>query len=107
MKSRHTILADCELSTRLLNALTHAGYRTIGEVIDLPDEKLLRLPNFGRRCLFDLRNVQNEYLGTDDVDILDMLQTYKRRATRNGVYLLNEHLEMAILEIEHLRSKHE
>ena len=107
MKSRHTILADCELPTRTFNALVHAGYRTIGEVIDLPDEKLLRLPNFGRRCLWDLRNVQNEFLGTDDVDILDVLKTYKRRSTRHGVYILNEHLEMAVLEIEHLRGKYE
>jgi hypothetical protein len=105
VKSQYTILADCELSSRTFNALTRAGYRTIGEVAAMRDADLLALPAFGRRCLNEIRDIQDEYLGTDELDILTILRSYQTRARTGGVHILNEHLEMAVLEIQHLRGR--
>jgi hypothetical protein len=105
VKSQYTILADCELSSRTFNALTHAGYRTIGEVAVMSDADLLSIPAFGRRCLNEIRDIQDEYLGTDELDILTVLKGYQKRANRGGVYILNDHLEMAVVEIEYWRGQ--
>ena len=103
MKSRHTILADCELSSRTFNALTRAGYKTIGEVAALSNYSLLSIPAFGYRCLQEIRTIQGEYLGTERIDIVTVLRSYQDRAKRGGVYVLQEHLNMAVQEIEYLR----
>lgn len=44
-----------EISTRSRNALWHEGIQTIAQLEQMTDGELLRLPNFGRKCLRDIK----------------------------------------------------
>lgn len=46
-----------ELSCRSRNCLKYGGYETVQDVADAPDSELLRLPNFGRKSLKEVREV--------------------------------------------------
>lgn len=47
LKDDQTPISDLGLPNRLTNALRHAGYRTVGEIADLPDEKVLSFRGVG------------------------------------------------------------
>jgi DNA-directed RNA polymerase alpha subunit len=51
-------------STRIQNALRTADLKTVGEVREMSDEKLISLPDFGKGSLSDLR----ENLGLPSTD---------------------------------------
>jgi DNA-directed RNA polymerase alpha subunit len=55
--SDETPIEDVELPPRLRNALSEAGYETVGEVKQASDGTLLSLQNFGHRSLRLLRAV--------------------------------------------------
>jgi DNA-directed RNA polymerase alpha subunit len=50
--------------TRILNVLTHAGLKTVGQVRETSDEVLISLPDFGRGSVAHLR----ETLGLPSCD---------------------------------------
>ena len=51
----HSIpLAKLSLSPRSHNALVRAHISSVGEVLGMSDEELIRIRNFGERCLTEL-----------------------------------------------------
>jgi DNA-directed RNA polymerase alpha subunit len=48
-------LDECELSTRAYNALRHEGCATLDDAARKTDAELLRIPNFGRMSLREVR----------------------------------------------------
>jgi DNA-directed RNA polymerase alpha subunit len=51
----NTLVSHVQFPTRVLNALTAAGLRTIGEVRAASDEMLLSLPDIGQGSVEHLR----------------------------------------------------
>ncbi len=49
-----TPLTTLALSPRTLNALLRAHITSIGQVLEMSDEELIRIRNFGDRCLAEL-----------------------------------------------------
>jgi DNA-directed RNA polymerase alpha subunit len=52
---RRTPLDAMELTCRAHNCLHNMGCETAGDVDDKTDNELLRTPNFGRKCLREVR----------------------------------------------------
>lgn len=50
-------LSRLELSVRTTNCLYNAGFRTIGDIMAKSDSELLVIPNFGRRCLREVKEL--------------------------------------------------
>ena len=50
-----TLISDVKLSTRIRNALTVAGLKTVGEVREASDATLLSLQDLGQGSLAQLR----------------------------------------------------
>jgi hypothetical protein len=87
MIKRHTELGDLEFSIRTYNALNTAGYLTAGQIADATDSELLKVPNFGKVCLKEVREtiglIADDSEGTDQViehaktlqETLDIYQT--------------------------------
>jgi DNA-directed RNA polymerase alpha subunit len=59
-----TRISHVQLPTRMLNALTDAGLRSVGEVREASDKMLLSLPDLGARSVIHLR----ETLGLPSTD---------------------------------------
>ncbi|KGF52388.1 DNA-directed RNA polymerase subunit alpha C-terminal domain-containing protein [Prevotella amnii] len=55
-----TSIYDVGFSRRTINALGNADLRYIKEVVNLTDGQLLRVPNFGRTCLEEVKNYAKE-----------------------------------------------
>ena len=51
----NTLVSQVKLPTRILNVLTAAGLRTVGEVREAYDDMLLSLPDLGHRSVAHLR----------------------------------------------------
>lgn len=51
----HTPIANLDISCRTTNVMKHAGIETLAEVDAMSNDELLRLDNFGRRSLNELR----------------------------------------------------
>jgi DNA-directed RNA polymerase alpha subunit len=51
----NTPVSQVKFPTRILNALTAAGLRTVGEVREASDEMLVSLPDLGRGSVRQLR----------------------------------------------------
>lgn len=58
-------LADYDLSVRALYALKSNGITTIGELLELSESQLIRLNNFGRKSLNEIR----EFLSFNDTTL--------------------------------------
>lgn len=57
MDWRSTPIKDCELSPRTLNQLSRWRFGlTLGDLDLLSDEYLLQVPQFGRKCLKEMRD---------------------------------------------------
>lgn len=54
------------LSVRAHNCLRRAGVRTVGQLRALPDDELLRIRNFGQKCVAEVRERLREYPAPDD-----------------------------------------
>ncbi len=54
MEIHSTPLARLGLSPRTLNALLRAHISLVGQVLVMSDEELIRIRNFGERCLIEL-----------------------------------------------------
>jgi DNA-directed RNA polymerase alpha subunit len=57
------------LSARTRNVLTAAGIHTIADLVQRGEDELLRVPNFGRRSVNEIKAVLavwNLYLGMDE-----------------------------------------
>jgi hypothetical protein len=52
-----TPVPSLELSTRLYNTLMNDRLYTIGDVVECSSKELLRVPNFGRKCLEEIEGV--------------------------------------------------
>jgi DNA-directed RNA polymerase alpha subunit len=50
-----TPIREVQFQTRIKNALSAAGLKTVGEVREMSDEALLSLPNFGMASVVHLR----------------------------------------------------
>lgn len=51
----NTLVSQVEFPTRILNALTAAGLRTVSEVREASDDMLLSLPDLGHGSVTHLR----------------------------------------------------
>lgn len=54
-------IADLELSVRSYNSLKRAGIDTVGQLVELSDDELLKLKNFGVRCLNEVHGKLASY----------------------------------------------
>jgi len=50
---------DLEFSVRTTGALKLAGIYTVGQLTTMSDQELMRLPNFGRRSVNEVREMLN------------------------------------------------
>jgi DNA-directed RNA polymerase subunit alpha len=50
-------IEDLDFSARSLNCLAKANIKYLGDLIQLTEEDLLNLENFGKRSLFEVRDV--------------------------------------------------
>ena len=50
-------LSDLKLTVRTSNCLYRMGLTTLGELAQIPEAELLRQPNFGRKCLSEVKNL--------------------------------------------------
>ncbi len=51
-------IEEAELSVRLYNALRWCNIETIEETRRMTDRELMRIKNFGKKCLQELRGIQ-------------------------------------------------
>ena len=56
-----TKVEDLEFSARSLNCLAKANIKYLGDLIQLTEEDLLNLENFGKRSLFEVRDVVAQF----------------------------------------------
>jgi len=54
---RRIPLNDLELSCRAENCFRNEGLETAGEIADMSDRELLRVPNFGKKSLKEVREL--------------------------------------------------
>ena len=50
-------IEELEVSVRVFNALSRAGYTKVGELEDTPVQVLLKVPNLGKSAITELRNL--------------------------------------------------
>lgn len=111
--TRDTLIKDLEAPIRMMNSMCHGnplfffGRRdaTVGDYIDLPDETLMRIKNFGRKSLRDWKRItshlRKDYKAEmifEDVysDISEELRALRKlRATLN--YIGGAHKNIARL----------
>jgi hypothetical protein len=111
--TRETLIKDLEAPIRMMNSMCHGnplfffGRRdaTVGDYIDLPDETLMRIKNFGRKSLRDWKRItshlRKDYKAEmifEDVysDISEELRALRKlRATLN--YIGGAHKNIARL----------
>lgn len=67
---RQRKLEELNLSVRTYNCLAHKGIKTVGDIIDMPDDELQKIHNLGRRSYDELKRVMKE-LFTFDVTAKD------------------------------------
>lgn len=48
---------DVEFSIRTVSALKFAGVKTIGQLTMMSDQELMRIPNFGRKSLYEVKEM--------------------------------------------------
>lgn len=54
MEKKDKRIDDAKFSVRLANALKVAGISTVYEALEMPIEKLLRIPHLGNACISEL-----------------------------------------------------
>lgn len=54
-------IADVEFSVKTTNCLLRAGLRTLGDVTSQSERELLKLPNFGRRCAAEVKEMLGSF----------------------------------------------
>lgn len=54
-------LEDLELSSRALNCLKEANIKTVADLLDYPEKKLMKLKNFGAKSLSEVKEKLAEY----------------------------------------------
>jgi DNA-directed RNA polymerase subunit alpha len=52
-----TEVQELWLSVRASNAIMREGFKTVREIYSKTDEELLRIPNFGRKSLAEIRSL--------------------------------------------------
>ena len=52
-----TLICNLELSMRTINALDAGGYKIMDQLLSATHIDLLCLPNFGRKCLNEIKTV--------------------------------------------------
>lgn len=77
---------DLEFSVRTMRALKLAGIYTVGQLTTMSDQELMRLPNFGRRSLYEVKEMLMSFgLKLREGPILtleEQMQDAMRRATK-------------------------
>lgn len=58
-------ISHLEFSVRTTNCFFNAGFKTIGDIVSKSEQELMKLPNFGRRSLNEVRAV----LGTFNLSL--------------------------------------
>jgi hypothetical protein len=74
---------ELEVPVRVANMMKFMNIRTVGQLATMSEAELLRLPNFGRRSLQQLKQALDEYgVELESSEILDMEQQMKRAMAR-------------------------
>src|SRR5262245_49231563 len=69
-------IEELELSVRSFNALRHNGVHTLADLTQISGPELMRIPNFGRVSLAEIRQVMGIYGLKLKTDPLDRYWTY-------------------------------
>lgn len=56
-------ISDVDLSVRTSNCLYNMGLVTLGDLAEMSEDELLRQPNFGKKCLTEVRNLSSSTAG--------------------------------------------
>ena len=56
-----TPISEAEFSVRTHNCLLNAGFKYLEEIMDIPDTRLLKYKNMGRKSVKEIREKLNEY----------------------------------------------
>ena len=56
-----TPISEAEFSVRTHNCLLSAGFKYLEEIMDIPDTRLLKYKNMGRKSVREIREKLNEY----------------------------------------------
>ena len=56
-----TPIQDAEFSVRTTMCLMNAGFKYLEEIVDVPDSRLLKYKNIGRKSVREIREKLNEY----------------------------------------------
>lgn len=92
--TRDTPIERLEISVRLANCLYNSKplvrneLLTVGDFIDIPDNELLRINNFGRRSLREWKNIVRRVENPDDPTIAEDIA--EERALRDMRTILNK-----------------
>jgi len=62
-------IEELELSVRAHNCLVNAGIRRIVDLVNMPEEDILRIKNFGRKSLNEVRDSMNAFNLSFNMDI--------------------------------------
>jgi hypothetical protein len=57
---------DLMLSVRPMNCLINDGITTIDQLLNISDVELLKIPNFGHKCLKEVRDALDKYMNSDN-----------------------------------------
>jgi len=74
----NTRISEMRMTTRTFNCLRHNEIKSVLDLQQWTDNQLMELPNFGKKCLWDLNTALDEVY---------------RRFTRNEIYIwVNENI---------------
>lgn len=66
-------IEELHLSARAYNCLRRRGFTTVEQLLQVPDEELLKIRSFGRECLKEVREKLAEYKNFQEKPIREII----------------------------------
>ena len=77
---------EMEMSGRTANCLKNAGIESIGELVNCTEKELLKLKNFNRKSLFEIKDILTEMNLTLGMDI-EIKNDQESKKTKDALYV--------------------